>query len=220
MKQIYNPDKLSKSQLWMLALGAILAEGNDEGHDTLNGGYNNIQTTLSSLNRDFGIKNRTDLISCLNSLIKGSSIAAEFLEQSNFLSVLSEDVQKTYIEQIPSETRKHIDYTLVKTYNHSISSKNLLSWDCGRYVNLCRKGTVVNYISEKEAWDFMKRFALKAQKTYSSWREYGLAYAVGRQYWQGLLTKDYADEQLTLIKSLLVNENSPWVMLDWNTPLD
>lgn len=219
MQKIYNPDNLSKAQLWMLALSCILTENNHDRHDILYIG-NDIEDMTLCLRRDYGIKNRNDLISCLKELENGSDFYTNFLDKSNFLSALSENSQDIYLSELNKESEKYKDYCIVKNYNFSIGSGMLRSWDYGRYVFLCRSGAFLNYISEKETWELIKRVAKKAQKYYSSWKEYGMAYLVGKQYWQDLLTKDYADEQIELVKNLITKEDSPWNMLDWNTPLD
>jgi len=219
MQKTYNPDNLSKSQLWMLALCCILTEGNHERHDILYFGKDVEDMTLC-LRRDYGIKNRDDLIICLKELEDGSDFYTDFLDRSNFLSTLSENSQSIYLSKLNKDSKKYKYYCIVKNYDYSIGCGKLRSWDYGRYVFLCRAGAFLNYISEEEAWDFMKEVAKKAQKAYSSWKEYGLAYVAGKQYWQELITEDYANKQIKLIKNLIVKEDSPWNMLDWNTPLD
>lgn len=217
MQKIYNPDNLSKAQLWMLALSCILTENNNDRHDILYLEDNGIERCLK---RDYNIENREKLISCFKKLENGSGFYTNFLEKSNFLSAISENSQNIYLSKLDKDSEKYKDYCIVKNYAFSIGSGTLRSWDYGRYVFLCRAGAFLNYISEEEAWILMKKIAKKAQKSYSSWKEYGMAYLVGKQYWQDLLTKDYADEQIELVKNLITKEDSPWNMLDWNTPLD
>lgn len=65
----------------------------------------------------------------------------------------------------------------------------------------------------------MLKAATIAQKSYSSWREYGLAYIAGRQTWLANISSESAEEQLEKIKSLIMDKNSPWNTLEWNLKL-
>lgn len=221
MKKIYNPDNLSQAQLWMLALSAVLTEQNGYGHDTLCGREKTpelIEDNKHALKRDWGISNRTELINTLNWLIRDGH-GVDFLKERHFLSVISETAQNTYLNGLDKNSSKYTQYSLIKNYDKSIPNAGILAWDYGRYVFLCRDGIYLNYTSEEETWNLMLKVAKLAQKTYSSWREYGLAYIAGRQVWLNNISAESTEEQVYRVKNLIMDKESPWNRLDWNIEL-
>jgi hypothetical protein len=93
---------------------------------------------------------------------------------------------------------------------------NLLSWDLARVILLSRAGYDAGYIDEKDAMNVIMRTARKIQPAYNSWKEMSIGYQFGRYMWSG-----NSQYQMLLIgmKELLSDEDSPWIKLDWNTPL-
>lgn len=222
MKNIYNPDNLSEAQLWMMALSAVLSEQNDYRHDTLYGCKKTaelIENNKHMMKRDWGISNKADLLRSLNWLLKDGH-GVDFLDKKHFLSTLSEASQDSYLNRLDKNSSKGIQYHLVKNYNRSTPQAGVLAWDYGRYIFLCRDGALLNYISEQEAWKLMLKAAKLAQKAYSSWREFGLAYIAGRQTWLSNISEESTEEQVSKIKNLIIDKESPWNRLDWNTELE
>lgn len=215
----YNPNNLTQAQLWMLSLGSPLDEANYERHDILCCGKS-IEDNKHILKRDYSIVTKEDFLVTLDGLATGSGMRNHFSEETDLISTLSSASQDNFINTFYEESDNYVEYSLAKTYYYSIAPGRMLAWDYGRYVFLCKIGAFIKLISTEEAWALIKKIALNAQKSYSSWREYGLAYFTGRQYWQNLLTKDYADRQIQILKRLILNENSPWNRIDWNTKLE
>lgn len=222
MKNIYNPNNLSQAQLWMLALSSVLSEQNGHRHDILCGCEKTpelIEDNKHALKRDWGISNKTELLRSLNWLLKDGH-GVDFLKKRHFLSTLSETAQNTYLNGLNKDSSKYIQYNLIKNYDRSTPQAGVLAWDYGRYVFLCRDGVYLNYISDEEAWSLMLKVAKLAQKAYSSWREYGLAYIAGRQTWLNNISVESTEEQVSMVKRLIVDKESPWNILDWNIKLE
>ncbi|AKN29853.1 hypothetical protein Ccar_02945 [Clostridium carboxidivorans P7] len=222
MKKIYNPDNLSEAQLWMIALSSVLGEQNDYRHDTLCGCEKTpelIEDNRHMMKRDWGISNKADLLGSLNWLLKDGH-GIDFLQERYFFSTLSETEQNTYLNRLDKNSSKYIQYSLIKNYDKITPNAGVIAWDYGRYIFLCRDGVFLNYISSEEAWNLMLKVAKLAQKAYSSWREYGLAYIAGRQTWLKNMSADSAEEQVSKIKNLIIDKESPWNTLDWNTNLE
>lgn len=91
--------------------------------------------------------------------------------------------------------------------------KTVIAWDLVRAVNVARWAFLCGYINESEMWKGIKAAVSIAQKTFNSWEEYGLSFAVGRGVWRGD-SDDYetADE---IVATLLDNEESPWKQIEW-----
>jgi hypothetical protein len=217
-----NPDNLTQAQLWMLSLGAVLAEQNNSRHDILYG-YEKTKEAVDSmkhvLNRDWGIASKSKLLNTLEWLITDGH-GVKFLKDRYFISTLSETAQTIYIENLPKKSSKYVQSQLVKVYDKSLPQAGVLGWDYGRYIFLCRCAAATDLISEEEAWNLMLKAAKLAKKAYSSWREYGLAYIAGRQTWLSNISSDSAEDQLARIKPLIIDKNSPWNILDWNVKLE
>lgn len=222
MKEMSNPDNLTQVQLWMLSLGAVLAQQNNSRHDILYG-YEKTKVAIDSmkhvLSRDWGIDSKSKLLSTLEWLLTDGH-GVDFLKDRYLISTLSEVAQNDYIENLYKKSSEYVQSQLVKIYNKSLPQAGVLAWDYGRYVFLCRCAAATNLISEEEAWELMLKVAKLAQKAYSSWREYGLAYIAGRQTWLTNISSDSAEDQLERIKPLIIDKNSPWNILDWNVSLE
>lgn len=217
MNKMTNPDNLTQAQLWILSLGAVLAEQNNSRHDILYG-YGRTKEAMDSmrhvLKRDWGIASKSKLLSTLNWLLTDGH-GVDFLKERYYISTLSEEAKNAYIESLNKGSSEYVQSQLVKVYDKSLPQAGVSAWDYGRYVFLCRCAAATDLISEKEAWELMLKAAKLAQKAYSSWREYALAYIAGRQTWLTNISSDSAEDQLERIKTLIIDPNSPWKVLDW-----
>ena len=224
MKKRYNPDNLTQAQLWMLSLSAVLARHNGYPHDTLyvaEKTQNNIDNIKRALKRDHGISDKSELLEVLNKfLTDGFRYGEYFFKERYFISALSEDTQNAYLMGLKKDSQLYIDYQLVKNYDKSLPKDGLLAYDYGRYVLTCRSAANIDLISAEEAWALMLKAAILVQKAYSSWREYGLAFIVGRQTWSSNLSLDSTEDQFARIKPLIIDPNSPWNKLEWNVKLE
>ena len=86
-------------------------------------------------------------------------------------------------------------------------------WDAGRICFLARACCEMGYITEAEAWKYIDLAYNMAHSTFSSWKDMGMSYVIGRSLWGGKhaynsVMKDTADE-------LLKHENSPWRKYAW-----
>jgi hypothetical protein len=219
-----NQNNLSEVQLWILALSAVLSQLNRQRYDTL---YikeitqKEIDIIKRGLKRDHGVSNKSELLEVLSKfLTDGNKYGEYFFKERYFLTALSEDAQNDYLRGLNKDSQWYADYYLVKNYDRIVPEAGLLAYDYGRYVFTCRSAAIVNLISEEEAWELMLKVAKIAQKAYSSWREYGLAFILGRQTWSGNLSSDSTEDQFVIIKPLIIDKNSPWNILDWNLKLE
>ena len=98
-----------------------------------------------------------------------------------------------------------------------IDPERLLGWDYCRAIFVAGKAFVAGYLSEDQAWEIILPTAQKLQKIYSSWKELGESYLLGRNIWEGR-----EQFEMKAAFDLLMNPddpNSPWNINDWNTPL-
>lgn len=219
----YNTENLTEAQLWMIALSAILNEQNGYSHDSIYGGRQRsaeqIKINKECLERDWNISNRQTLMDSLDWLWEDGH-RSDFLKARSFFSALSENGQNDYLKAISKESDRYIQYHLIKAYDKKLPQAGILAWDFGRYVFLCRDGAFLGYISNQEAFELMLKVAKVIQKSYLSWKEYGLAYMAGRQFWLKNLSSDSAHWHTNYLSKMLFDKDSPWVKLDWSTKLE
>nr|WP_255452998.1 DUF1266 domain-containing protein [Aneurinibacillus sp. XH2] len=56
----------------------------------------------------------------------------------------------------------------------------IAAWDFDRAVNIARWSCILGYITEEQAWGYMKRAADSASHIFQSWKDYFISFAFGR----------------------------------------
>lgn len=219
----YNPDNLNPTQLWLLALGAFLAERNDDRHDLLYGCDSNdpqlVAVWRNVLRRDWGIANKKQLLQKLEWLIKEGH-RGDFGRVNALFSIYSYEEQQRMLRDLPQDSSLYTLYQLVNLYGYKLSNAGIAAWDYGRYIFLCRKGALLKYITDDEAWELMQKIASDVQNAYPGWYEYGLGYIIGRIEWQNKLTEINARKHIKWLDNFLLKKDGPWAKIDWNTKLE
>lgn len=86
-------------------------------------------------------------------------------------------------------------------------------WDLVRAVNIARWAYICGYFSESEMWDVIRNVADAAKSIFSSWKEYGTSFSVGRGVWRGdEMDYEVAEEALV---PLYEDPASPWKEFTW-----
>ncbi len=80
------------------------------------------------------------------------------------------------------------------------------AWDFGRTAYIARYSANVGYLTEDEAWIYIKAAADNAAKIYNSWREYLAAYIIGRATGYGDNSSDLTEH----LKFFIGNSKSPF----------
>ncbi|MEJ8547396.1 DUF1266 domain-containing protein [Brevibacillus borstelensis] len=212
---------LEPADLWGIALGAVLFEMN--GYDAANNyeiekTEENVEASRRSLKRGWRIESTEDLMSNLQWL-QEEGHRTSFFEMRSFLSTLSFADQDAFLETLPKNTERHMQYMLVKAYMHKLPLSGIAAWDFGRYVDLCRTGAFVGYISKEESRELIRKVAVVAQESYTGWLEYGISYVAGRQFWLGTVSEEKAKQHTEHLRNLILNKESLWRKLDWNLKL-
>lgn len=191
-------------KLWSLAVGAVLVEQNQLRHDEIGGwapGPQAQQWCRNVLSDSYGVESDKDFVSRVDWLTReGHSVEAK-----QQLANLGPDPLRDY----PKET-------MVRAYRQQIERVGLLAWDLGRLAAVVAWGFHAGYTDEGEMWRILHGNAVRVQQAYSSWRDYGDAYMMGRLWWaQGALNPKAKGAH----QSLVQNPNSPWNRLPWQLPL-
>jgi len=101
--------------------------------------------------------------------------------------------------------------------------KKLVGWELCRLVRVAGDCYVAGYLTDEESWEYIMDAAKTLQKAFNSWEEMGESYIKGYEIW-------YEEDRDTpgtgahyryeIMKELLKDPQSPWVMYDWNMPLE
>jgi len=77
------------------------------------------------------------------------------------------------------------------TEEELLNLPTLAAWDYGRVAIIARYGVEAGFLSEDEAWTYLKAAADSASEIYSSWREYTAAHILGRALAFGNSSDDF-----------------------------
>jgi hypothetical protein len=92
----------------------------------------------------------------------------------------------------------------------------IAAWDAARVVQLSRLLLDAGYVTPERAWSAMSEAAEMSRPAYSSWKEFGDAFVVGRAFWSAG-NRNPIDQDVRKFKdavdNLLTTEGSPWLRL-------
>lgn len=208
--------KLTPEQNRLLAFGAPLCVYNDDYVDSLES-TTDAETLKEMLEEWWGVTDKKTVLEIIDWLLNEG-------QHANADLALTE-IKKRGLDAITEEEKGDEDskigdaFTIaefVTDVNESTVEElpgTVLGWDLVRAVNVARWAYLCDYINENEMWKKIEAIVDIAKKTFNSWEEYGLSFAVGRGVWRGD-TDDYetADE---VIAALSRQEESPWKEFEW-----
>lgn len=97
-----------------------------------------------------------------------------------------------------------------------IPPAQIRAWDVSRIVSLSMSCFNAAYLSEAEAWRWVRKAAVEAQTTFDSWRSWGESYALGYQFWIARGAQDPSPIEFpAALDRLLTDPRSPWVQVPW-----
>lgn len=213
---------LSSSQLWALAAGDVLFHSNGFSYAdeyALSKGEVDIDIIREEfLHESWSIVDEESAYSTLNWLAEVGH-RSEFNRVRNLMSLMTPQRQEQYIESQQEEFRA-INAKVVQRYDKVLPEAGILAWDLGRAAAVCYLSAEIGYISKEYAWSYLLDNAVQLQQSYSSWQEYGLAYIIGRQFWDKDLDDSSTMLHHRLIQRQLTVPECPWSFLPWNTKLN
>ncbi|UKS27874.1 DUF1266 domain-containing protein [Paenibacillus sp. HWE-109] len=214
-----NAAVLTVEQYAALNVGAINAEQTMYFCDSLHTGSdkNEMRRNLADY---YGIVDRDTALSTLDWLSsRGHRVYFEAIKQ--FISGLSTAIDETDLE----EEQKVSTYEYIQNLNTSIedliknkhikkkvdlSTQSVVGWDMGRLVLVTRCCYELAYISEEEAWNYIRKAHRECQNTYLDWKEFADGYIIGRCMWGGSDMMRHGGI-MGIAKGLLEDDESPWL---------
>jgi len=215
--------ELTKAQRWAIALTEVMTVMNKDNHDSLNFGDLSEASKaryLAVLKRDWGISSREDLLGTLEEMeMDGHAVA---LETAKKRYLENKDLSIFAIYNKYQLSAKQYAYLKFVAANWPLfKDRNIIVWDYGRNIALCRWAYDCGFFSEREAWEKIFYYAKKIQPLYKSWKEYGFDYYMGRVFWASGFAADI--EYLLATEKIyraLIGRDGYWTTMDWSTPLD
>jgi len=225
LPEIQQPDSGSKPltqqrRAWALAASALLTEFNHKGHDTLAGvkiTEKMKESEKASLVIWWNVHNREELLSALAWIEEGGH-RQQFTELGEHASRMDQAEFNQMVARLDPEQANSL--TVARRYYQQLSEQSLIGWDYARYISLCRWGFLVGYLSEEEAWQRIMPAASILQRSFSSWRELGENYLIGREFWSLAQTQKDGQRMRAVYVRLLNDSSSPWNRIPWSLNLE
>jgi len=211
---------LPPERLRDLALSAILFRSNGLPDGSLfDTAKESPEKIKADLGRDWSIQDRESLLR----MIAGTEVNGQAPLFRDLLKIVetagpAADRAALLAENKPKLSDSHFKYLAFLSLNYDrCRGRSFDAWDLGRCVALARWGYGAGYISEDEAWAEIGRVAREARERYSSWRDFGEDYALGRAVWAAGFDQElrYYAAAEKIVRTLLDSGN-PWSILPWS----
>jgi hypothetical protein len=112
-----------------------------------------------------------------------------------------------------AEMKRILTEKLTCTESEFEAIKTLAAWDYGRTAYIARTSAALEYVQADDVWQYIITAANNASAAYSSWRQYFIAYALGRAVGYGMSeAENLADE----IDSILTLKNRQVMDIEFN----
>lgn len=203
-------------QNWAIATTAMLADFNGEGVSTLSSG-GSVMGVRRLLEDSWDISSRDELLQTLQWIDQGGHRQL-FSQLGARTANLSSDELRAAAGQLNPEDANRL--VVAHRYYAKYAAQSLTAWDYVRYISLCRWGVAAGYINEEQAWPHVMHAAQILQQTFTSWREVGENYLIGREFWSLSQTKTDDQEMRTIYEKLLNDPTSPWNHIPWSLRLE
>lgn len=207
----------AEQRAWALAAAALLTEANGDRHDVLAGQEltpGNVEAVKRLLRDWWGVTDRRSLLGSLKSL-EGRGHRAEFARMGAWLTALT-PVRRWLLDlQRRHDFRLNQKVGVVELHYGRLGAKGITGWDFTRFLSLCRWGYAAGYFTEEEAWARMMPAARTLRATFTSWRELGENYLIGRQFWDPEEQVQSGSLYRQAFDRLLADPASPWNRIPW-----
>ena len=180
------PDKYMK----YMPIGALLTGTHGEPYQTLTL-IQDEEYTSNILENGWGIEDREDGLDMLESLLGGRHAELFAEDFANAKAGNYDEMDEDDVEDYEASIEA-INEILELPKELILACDTLYAWDLDRIGYLVRLFVNMEYISEAEAWEWMKKAAVKVKETFSTWEEYIISLLMGRGFAMGLAQEPYA----------------------------
>lgn len=219
-----RPDSvLSREVQADLAAGANLAFLNGYTLNVLETRSGREESTIV-LARDWGVNDRAGLIGMLDWL-EHAGHQVYFQSVWDIISVAAPQDVREMLESLQRAVREQGDKTDVVAYGENLldahqyltqtrgffqngGKTDILTWDLGRAINLCRWGFDAGFLGREEALEYISRFGRRLRQHYPSWENLSECFILGFAMWSG--DRQEIDQRCNEHRTLLSDAGSPW----------
>ena len=173
----------------LLPIGALLIGTWGEPYETL-AIISDVEEIEGALENSWGIDSREDGLKMMTSLLAGRHAKKfkkthEALKAGNFDEVDEDDAEDYALSVEGITDALEIPQSVVD------NCETLIAWDLERIGYLARLFVKIGYISEDEAWDWIKKAAAETKKHFKNWDEYIVSVLIGRGFAMGVAQEPY-----------------------------
>ncbi|MBK8012236.1 MAG: DUF1266 domain-containing protein [Deltaproteobacteria bacterium] len=193
-----------------MALGAILSTANDEPLGAVStcvkGDLDCENATRELLREWWEVTSKGELLDSVEWLTtEGHNQAYE---------ALREGIRRGDISSEPGDDSEMMAMiAAVQEAEKAFPKQGILAWDYVRALHLARWGVGAGYLTEAEGWQIVERVDAKMRESFSSYRELGQNYLLGRRFW-AKKPKD-PNDRYEQIYQKLVQPEGLWARLPW-----
>jgi hypothetical protein len=210
-------ETLSDSQKWALATAAIPKKANGMELDIMGGGASDsdyVSALREMLKNDWEVADRASALGAIKAL-REEGHRQEFDLMLKDISAMDGAGLARLLADYAQDPELQKRIRLVHAQKDAVDKKSITAWDYCRLIYLAECSYRSGYITEQEAWQEIMPAAEIIQSTFSSWREMGDNYLLGREFWSG------AREPRMVVANrfLLTDPKGPWATLAWKLPL-
>jgi hypothetical protein len=173
---------------WENNLAGILLMRNGDPFNTLpldKAGASAAATNVRQLESDWGIVDRAGLVDMVSRYLEGGGHSERY---RNYLKTIAANPGLGPEELLAKAAGKNLTldgFRFCLYYQAFTGGHDLLGWDLGRMARVCRSGYSAGFLSEDEARYWLYRIGEKARREFSSWKEWGENFLIGRMFWGG-----------------------------------
>lgn len=206
-------DDRDVSRQQLLGLGALSYRLNDFGNE-LTFAIDDRSRFLEWFAGNFDIASKTSAEAILKSLIENGARSETDLQLGTTLQAWRDGDEAA----VPATVRVRLDLaarmleTAGISRDHIEQCRSVLGYDLEIAAFAARVSHTVGYLSEEEAWSYLQKIALRAQKAYQDWTGYFVSYVLST----ACLTERSLEEHVSAGLELLQFESpfaefrSPW----------
>ena len=178
----------------------------------------------SYLKKEWDILNHEDWQETLDWLFEEGHRVSFHREISDFLE-LSATEQATFKEKIrrgevetedgaePAEHLARLEW--VAQEGAWLQEQSFMGWDLLRYIELCRWGVRIGWVSEDEILPHMLAAGQLLQQRCQSWEDAYQQYLAGMRYWSGDSRETDRNTLQKHIQKLSAQKKGPWQRVPW-----
>lgn len=217
---------LSPEEQWAVACGADVAFANDQYLNDLTTGLD--KATCRQLLSDWWDIDGTEELQEKIAVLKESGQRVEYDIIWQALNTISIKASKAFLRQYVEDTgldeesvldhmrntRDALELFREKGLIEADMQPEMLIWDFGRIINLCRGGFDAGYLTRGQAMENIMECVPAIKRVYTSWKHLSISYQFARCVWNGVDEDDF-ELFLRNMKLLLTDAQSPWVTIPW-----